>query len=531
VLERIMVLEGVLSWPVLTAGVIAIAFLLGLPGTIYGYYRWLKMLRAIPAPFAFPPVGSPWYWFLGHIPVVRKQDEAILMQMVEENNKPEHWKYGMAKMWLGPTIPVINISQSRHFKELVKEPKSRLVYNMLVPWLGEGLLISEGQRWLRSRRLLTPAFHFEILKGYIPVYNDRVSVLLEKWTECASENKPVLVHDSMSALSLDIILRCAFSFEGNCQTGGEKHPYAKACCDLVHQCSERVMNPLYVLDILYWLLPHGRKMRRLCNFVHEYAEKVIAKRRVDLQHIKRGEESNESLQKEVRKTRKYLDFLDILLTAVDEEGNGMSDLHIRNEVDTFLFEGHDTTTSGMSWTLYCLAKHPEHQGKMRQEVKDVLMGRKRLEYDDLKDLKYTTWCIKEAMRLYPPVFYFFRKTTEEVQISDYLIPKGVSLCIWPFYIHRDIQKWERPNEFDPLRFMPANFEKHDPFDYIPFSAGSRNCIGQNFALNEMKVVVGTIVSRFVLKLAPNHIVEIVPRIVLRMKDDIKVLLEPVTEEN
>ena len=270
-------------------------------------------------------------------------------------------------------------------------------------------------------------------------------------------------------------------------------------------------------------------MKKLCNFVHQYAEKVIAKRRMDLQHVKRGDTKNESLQKEVSKSRKYLDFLDIRLTAVDDDGNGMCDLHIRNEVDTFLFEGHDTTTSGMSWTLYCLGQHPEHQDKVRQEVRGVLMGRDRLEYDDLKDLKYTTWCIKEAMRLYPPVFFFFRSTTEEVELNNFLIPKDVSIAIWTFLIHRNVQVWERPNEFDPLRFLPANMEKHDPYDYIPFSAGSRNCIGQNFAMNEMKVVVGTIVNQFLLKVDPNHKVEIVPRVVLRTKFDIKVLLEPAAQ--
>jgi cytochrome P450 len=528
---KVRFVDMFLSWPVLVAVVILLTFLLDVPGAAYRFHRRLKLLRAIPvAMSSLPPVRYPWYWFLGHIPVIYKQDEELLMKGVEQMNNPEYWKYSLGKLWLG-FVPSVHISHPKLLKPLLKEPKSELVYNLLVPWLGKGLLISEGQRWLRSRRLLTPAFHFEILKGYIPVYNDRVSVLLKNWTECASENKPVLVHDSMSALSLDIILRCAFSFEGNCQTGGEKHPYAKACCDLVYQVSERIMNPLYINDWFYWYLPHGRKTKRLCDFVHQYAEEVIAKRRINLRHVKRGGTSNESLQNEVSKTRKYLDFLDILLTAVDEEGHGMSALHVRNEVDTFLFEGHDTTTSGMSWTLYCLAKHPEHQDQVRQEVRGVLMGRERLEYDDLKDLKYTTWCIKEAMRLYPPVFFFFRRTTEEVELNNFVIPKDIFITIWPFFIHRNIQVWERPNEFDPLRFMPANFKKHDPFDYIPFSAGSRNCIGQNFALNEMKVVVGTIVSRFVLKLAPNHKVEIVPRVVLRTKDDIKVLLEPVTEEN
>ena len=460
--------------------------------------------------------------------MIYKQNEELLLQSIEEMNKPANWNIRLAKLWLGP-YPTVHISHPQLLDQLLKEPKSKLAYGMLVPWLGEGLLVSGGERWFRSRRLLTPAFHFEILKGYIPVYNNCVSILLEKWTKSASENKPVLLFDSLSAMSLDVILRCAFSFEGNCQSGGEKHPYAKACSDLIYQVSDRIMNPMYVNDWLYWYLPHGRKMKKLCNFVHHYAEKVIAKRRMDLQHVKRGDTNNESLQKEVSKSRKYLDFLDILLTAVDDNGNGMCDLHIQNEVDTFLFEGHDTTTSGMSWTLYCLAQHPEHQDKVRQEVRGVLMGRDRLEYDDLKDLKYTTWCIKEAMRLYPPVFFFFRSTTEEVELNNFLIPKDVTIAIWTFLIHRNVQVWERPNEFDPLRFLPANMEKHDPYDYIPFSAGSRNCIGQNFAMNEMKVVVGTIVNQFLLKVDPNHKVEIVPRVVLRTKFDIKVLLEPAAQ--
>lgn len=521
--EAEMVLS-ILSWPALLALLLVFVVLLDLPRKAYRHYRTLKLLRAIPSPGNFPPDSC--HWLLGHLPVVYKQDEALLLSSVEAMNKPENKDNNLAKIWLGPVIATIHISHSKILRQLLKEPKSKLAYNMLVPWLGKGLLIAEGDKWFKNRRLLTPAFHYGILKGYIPVYTDCLSVLLSRWSVSASKKEPVKLFDSLSCMSLDIILQCAFSFKSDCQSANVRHPYVSACSELVHLCSDRIMNPLYVIDWLYWLTPHGRKTSRLCNFVHRHAENIITERKVALQSVLSGSATDDALRKEVSKTRKYLDFLDILLTAKDDNGNGMSNLEVRNEVDTFMFEGHDTTTSGMSWTLYCLAQHPEHQDKVREEVRNVLMGREWLEYDDLKELKYTSWCIKEAMRLYPPVFYFFRKTTDDVQLNDLLIPKGITIAIETFLIHRNIHIWERPNEYDPLRFQPANMEKRGPYDYIPFSAGSRNCIGQIFAMNEMKVVIGTIVNRFVLKVDETHKVEIVPRVVLRTKYDIKVLLEP-----
>jgi len=191
-----------------------------------------------------------------------------------------------------------------------------------------------------------------------------------------------------------------------------------------------------------------------------------------------------------------------------------------------MFEGHDTTTSGISWTLYCLARYPEYQEKVREEVRNVLMGRERLEYDDLKELKYTQWVIKEAMRLYPPVFLIFRETSEDIELNGYNIPKGVPIFIPIIALHHNQHFWDNPEKFDPLRFHPSNVEGRDPLAYMPFSAGPRNCIGQNFAMNEERVVVASIVHRFRLSLVEEHRVEIVPKVVLRTKDDIKVNLEP-----
>ena len=415
-------------------------------------------------------------------------------------------------------------------RKLLKEPKCREIYRMLIPWLGEGLLIAGGDKWYRNRRLLTPAFHFAILKPYVTVYNDCLEVMLEKWSASAAANQSVKLFDTVSLLSLDIVLQCAFSYQSNCQNVKQGHPYVKAVYDLSDLSTARFLNPLYHVDWIYALTPSGRQMREACHLVHSHSEKVIKERRralgLDRKSSKREPTGTEALLKKVTKHRKYLDFLDILLTTVDEDGIGLSDMEIRDEADTFMFEGHDTTTSGMSWSLYCLAKYPEHQEKVREEVRSVLMGRDRLEYEDLKDLKYTSWCIKEAMRLYPPVYEVYRQSSKDIELDGYLIPRNTQISLFIYSIHHHPDIWENPEEYDPLRFHPSNSEKRHPYAYMPFSAGPRNCIGQNFALNEEKVVVATTIHKFALSVDKDHKVELVPKVILRAKNDIKIQLQP-----
>ena len=485
------------------------------PAFLLNYYHICKALRHIP--------GWPTHWLWGNLHQV-KPDQATMRKWIQYIRKN---RYKVVRLWLGPFIPGVGIHHCDPIKTILKEPKSDN-YDLLEPWLGEGLLISKGAKWFRNRHLLTPAFHFEILKQYVSVYNSSVEILLNKWSTAAARKEPVKLFDTISLLSLDIILQCAFSYKSDCQNVQTRHPYIKCVYELIEHISRRFFNPIYRVDWIYNLTPAGRRMKNACRVVHDYADRVIRERKkaLGLEGGKTGEEGESVLERAARQ-RKYLDFLDTLLTAVDEDGNGMTDLEIRNEVDTFLFEGHDTTTSGISWTLYCLARYPEHQQKIREEVNNVLMGREWLEFDDLKELKYTQWCIKEAMRLYPPVFNYFRKTSADIELDGYLVPKGVLIAINVYSIHRHPDIWENPDEFDPLRFHPDNTEGRDPYAYIPFSAGQRNCIGQNFAMNEERVVVASIVRRFRLSLVEGHEVEMVPKVVLRTKNDIKVNLEPV----
>ncbi len=416
----------------------------------------------------------------------------------------------------------IVVTHSSGVHKIIKLPKDRSVYSYLMPWLGEGLLISEDKKWMRNRRLLTPAFHYEILRGYVPVINDCLEIFLKKWTVSAKEGLAVYAFQDVSKLSLDIIMRCAFSSKSDCQL--LENEYINGIDKISTLIDDRFLSLIYRCDFVYNLSASGKKFNKLLKVSHDYTESVIRERKKSLGIEGFGVKKDVEAILEKAKDRKYLDFLDILLTAQDEEGKGLTDKEIRDEADTFMFEGHDTTTSGMSWTLYCLAKHPGHQDKVREEVKNALMGREFLEYDDLKDLKYTTWCIKEAMRLYPPVTNLIRITTEDTEIDGHVIPEGTAVFVDIKQIHLHPDTWENPMEYDPLRFHPSNAEGRDPYAYIPFSAGYRNCIGQTFALNEERMVIASIINRFQVSLDETHEVELLPKIILRAKNDIKLIL-------
>nr|XP_025845526.1 docosahexaenoic acid omega-hydroxylase CYP4F3-like isoform X5 [Vulpes vulpes] len=361
-------------------------------------------------------------------------------------------------------------------------------YNFLKPWLGDGLLLSAGDKWSHHRRLLTPAFHFEILKSYVKIFNRSADIMHAKWKRLVSEGSTHLdMFEHISLMTLDSLQKCVFSFDSNCQESPSE--YIAAILELSALVVKRNEQVLLYLDFLYNLSPDGRRFRRACELVHNFTDAIIQERRHTL--ISRG--SCDFLKS------KTMDFIDVLLLAKDEEGKQLSDEDIRAEADTFMFEGHDTTASGLSWVLFNLAKHPEYQERCRQEVQELLRDREpqEIEWDDLAQLPFLTMCIKESLRLHPPVTVIARRCTQDVVLPDgRVIPKGNNCVLSIFGIHHNPSVWPDPEVYNPLRFDPEIPQKRSPLAFIPFSAGPRNCIGQAFAMSEMKVVLALTLLRF-----------------------------------
>ncbi|XP_038422927.1 cytochrome P450 4F6 isoform X1 [Canis lupus familiaris] len=447
----------------------------------YSFYDNCCRLRCFPQ----PPKRN---WFWGHLGLVKSNEEGL--RMIEDLG---HYFRDVHLWWIGPFYPVLRLVHPKFVAPLLQAPativpKDMFFYNFLKPWLGDGLLLSAGDKWSHHRRLLTPAFHFEILKSYVKIFNRSADIMHAKWKRLVSEGSTHLdMFEHISLMTLDSLQKCVFSFDSNCQESPSE--YIAAILELSALVVKRNEQVLLYLDFLYNLSPDGRRFRRACELVHNFTDAIIQERRHTL--ISRG--SCDFLKS------KTMDFIDVLLLAKDEAGKQLSDEDIRAEADTFMFEGHDTTASGLSWVLFNLAKHPEYQERCRQEVQELLRDREpqEIEWDDLAQLPFLTMCIKESLRLHPPVTVIARRCTQDIVLPDgRVIPKGNNCVLSIFGIHHNPSVWPEPEVYNPLRFDPENIKERSPLAFIPFSAGPRNCIGQAFAMSEMKVVLALTLLRF-----------------------------------
>uniref|UniRef100_A0A8C5VY60 Cytochrome P450 family 4 subfamily F member 22 n=1 Tax=Microcebus murinus TaxID=30608 RepID=A0A8C5VY60_MICMU len=455
------------------------------------FHATCRRLRCFPQ----PPKRN---WFWGHLGLAQSNEEG--MRLIEDLG---HHFRDVHLWWVGPFYPVLRLVHPKFVAPLLQAsaaitPKDRTFYSFLRPWLGDGLLLSAGDKWSRHRRMLTPAFHFDILKPYVQIFNRSAGIMHAKWQRLASEGSARLdMFEHISLMTLDSLQKCVFSFDSHCQE--KPSEYIAAILELSALIEKRSQNILLYSDFPYSLTRDGRRFRQACRLVHDFTDAVIQERRRALP----GQGADDSLKAKAK--AKTLDFIDVLLLSKDEDGKQLSDEDIRAEADTFMFAGHDSTASGLSWVLYNLARHPEHQERCRQEVRELLRGRDpaEIEWDDLAQLPFLTMCIKESLRLHPPAPMISRRCTQDIVLPDgRVIPKGVICLINILGTHHNPAVWPDPEVYDPSRFDPENAKERSPLAFVPFSAGPRNCIGQTFAMTEMKVVLALTLLRF--RVLPDH---------------------------
>ncbi|XP_077306429.1 cytochrome P450 4B1-like isoform X2 [Lithobates pipiens] len=398
--------------------------------TVYSLY--LRRKQLLKNFHSFP--GPETHWLYGNTHVF-KQDGADLDIVAAYGRK-----YGYAfPIWLGRFFASLIICHPDYARTILsrQDPKDNFGYRFITPWIGKGLLVLSGPKWFQHRKLLTPGFHYDVLKPYVRLMSDCANVMLDKWEHLASEKKSIELFHHVSLMTLDTIMKCAFSYQSDCQNDSESE-YIKAVYDLSYLVDYRFRAFQYHNDLIFNLSPHGYRFRKALRTAHEHTDNVIKQRK---ESLKRDTELEKIKQK------RHLDFLDILLYAKDENGQGLSGEDLRAEVDTFMFEGHDTTASGISWTLYCMAKYPEHQDKCREEIRELLGGRNNLEWEDLGKMPYTTMCIKESMRLYPPVPGIARQLTSPVTFPDgRSLPKDSVVLLSIYTINRCPSVWNDPEK-------------------------------------------------------------------------------------
>jgi cytochrome P450 len=302
--------------------------------------------------------------------------------------------------------------------------------------------------------------------------------LADRWQQ--TRTAEIEITQAMTDLTMEIIAKTMFGAELAGQTGRLGEAVAILSETAMHEAGQLFSWPAWVP------LPRVRRKRWAMKYLDELILRITRERRSS--------------------GRDQGDLLSMLLQAVDEEGDGrgMTDDQARNEVMTLFIAGHDTTAGTLAWVWYLLARHPEVETHVADEVERVLRGRLATP-DDIPQLSFTEMVVKETLRLYPQAYVLFaRVAAEEVTLGDYTIPPGGMVYVVPYVLQRDSRWFPDPEKFDPDRFSAGRGEQVPTYAYIPFGAGPRVCIGAAFATMEMVLVVATLVQRCRLVLAPGQ---------------------------
>lgn len=391
-------------------------------------------------------------------------------------------------------------------------------YTFLHDWLGTGLLNSFGKKWHSRRKIITPTFHFNILEQFISIFNGQSSVMVDNVRKYAESGEEFNIYKYTTLCALDVICEASMGVKINAQ-GQPESEYVNAVKEMSMIIFRRFFS---ILKVFYWTFPLTslyREQKRVLKVIHGFSDQVIRLRRAQLMNAVKNDDESE----------KKMCFLDILLNATID-GRPLSNADIREEVDTFMFEGHDTTTSGIAFTLYHLSRDAAIQQRVYEEIIATLGAtqsedkQSHFDYRILQELKYLEMVIKESLRMTPPVPIIGRELTEDTLIGGVKVAKGTTVNIPVFAMHHSDEIYPQPLEFNPERFSMENTQKRHAYAYIPFSAGNRNCIGQKFAMLEVKSVIAKMVLNFKLLPAESKVV-LQADLILKSTNGVNVRLE------
>jgi cytochrome P450 len=375
-------------------------------------------------------------------------------------------------------------------RDFIKSPGVRL----LRPVLGDGLLLSEGDTWLRQRRLVQPAFHRQRVAGYGDIMASFAARHIAAWKDGDSRD----MHAEMMALTQAIVAKTLFDAD----VSGDAHEVGQAAEVLMRDFGARLQRFRVVPQ---WIpTPGNLRSRRAIRRLDQTILRIIDARRAS------GEDRG--------------DLLSILVQAQDaDDGTRMTAQQVRDEAMTLFMAGHETTAVTLSWTWYVLAQHPEVEACLAEELREVLGGRPPA-VADLPRLKYTEMVVTESMRLYPPAYGLGRQAVRATEIGGHPIEAKDIFIAPTWVVHRDRRWFEEPEAFRPERWAGDLARRLPRFAYFPFGGGPRLCIGNTFATMEAILLLAAIAQRFRLTLVPGQRITPTPYVTLRPEPGPRMLL-------
>jgi cytochrome P450 len=441
--------------------------------------------KAIPGPHPLNPLGSTL--------AIRCQPLQFLSELQQ--------KYGDIAQLCFLIWPTVFINHPDYVKHVLQDnhrnyDKDVPMFRNLRPVAGNGLVSAVGGNdWLRQRRLVQPAFHYQCIAALGTLMTNATNVILQRWDSYASEQQVFDIGEEMANLTLQIVSKALFNVDVSA-----KKSFRQAFTQVNAFLIERFYMPFPPLFIR---TPRNRRFWLAIETLDNVVYEIIRTRR---QQEDMG------------------DLLSMLLDAVDGNGQIMDDKQLRDEVMTLLLAGHETSASVLAWIWYLLTQHPKAQEQLHAELDQVLAGRIPT-VEDLPQLTYTRMVLEEVMRLYPPAWLLMRRAIQDDEIDGYHIPAN-SYILWsPYLSHRHPDFWEKPEQFYPEHFSAELSATRPRHASMPFSSGPRICIGNTFAMTEMQLILATIAQQYRVSLASGYHVGLEPLLTLRPKNGVLVSIE------
>ncbi|XP_055537246.1 cytochrome P450 4C1-like [Wyeomyia smithii] len=399
---------------------------------------------------------------------------------------------GSYRFWINEWLFSLNIVRVREVEPLLSSTKNidkSSLYKAIHPFVGHSVLTSTGSHWLQRRRILTPTFHFNILSRFHKVFLDGCEQFLQTLEKYASSGEAIDLQSELPRFTLSTICETSMGVKLDSIEGGEL--YRQKLHKMGEMLIYRLMRPWIHSNFTARLSGYLSTFQKLVDHCHSFTEKIINQRR---EHFNRMSDEVEDLSEEniYSNTKKRYAMLDSLFLA--ERKGLITEKGIREEADTFTFAGHDTTAAALAFILFQLAHEPAVQEQMYQEICEARSRKsakdKWFNQQDYAEMKFVDRAVKECLRLWPPIPFVSRGVTEDIVLADDdIIPAGCIANILFYGLHRDPEQFPNPDVFDADGFLPENVERRNPYAYVPFSAGPKNCIGQKYAMLKLKVIV------------------------------------------
>ena len=374
--------------------------------------------------------------------------------------------------------------------------KSKLTKDVTGRLLGEGLLISEGDFWRRQRRLAQPAFQRNRINEYAATMVESAQAHSRKWQD--SEERDIA--QEMMALTLEIAVRTLFGTT----LPGEARQVGHSLEFLMRYSLRRARSPFKLPE--RWPTPSNRRAEREIQFLDSLVYRIIDER------------------KKLGNANEHNDLLSLLMAAMDEDGSQMTPKQLRDEIMTLFMAGHETTALTLSWAWYLLSKNPAAETRLHEELRDVLAGRLPT-ISDLGRLPYLRGVVNEVLRLYPPAYVLARTSIATCTIGGYDLPAGSTIILSQWVTHHDPRFFADADAFLPERWLDGLEDRLPAGAYFPFGDGPRRCIGQNFALMEVVLVMATIAQKFQFRLATARKIIPDPLVTLRPRNGIPMRID------